>query len=344
MLTGTIDHRITEEGVAMSPTSHVSHDEQVLQVRVGRMTWEAEGVLSVELQLPDGGDLPAWQPGAHLDLHLPGVITRQYSLCGDPANRKTWRIGVLREKSSRGGSKAVHESVRPGDVVTVVGPRNNFRLVEATDYLFIAGGIGITPILPMVAAAECTGARWSLLYGGRASASMAFVNELVAYGDKVTICPEETFGLLDLDTVLEVPHPGTLVYCCGPEPLIEAVEQLCRSWPKGTLHVERFAPKPRETQDADGATPEEPFEVVLCQSEVTLTVRPGQSVLQAMEEAGIDHPNSCREGICGTCETGVLAGTPDHRDSLLDDDEKEANDTMMICVGRALSEVLELDA
>lgn len=320
---------------------HVDHDEQVLDLRVSRMTWESEGVLSLELRRPDGMDLPSWEPGAHLDLQIPGVITRQYSLCGDPHDSSVWRIAVLREPHSKGGSQAVHEFVRPGDVLTVVGPRNNFHFVDSTSYVFIAGGIGITPILPMVAAADAAGASWSLLYGGRTASSMAFVDELSVYTGNVTLCPQDTAGLLDLDSVLAPAKDGTAVYCCGPEPLLEAVEKSCQAWPKGSLHVERFAPKPREEADPDE---ERSFELVLSQCGRTLTVQPGQSILEAMEEAGIEHPNSCREGICGTCETGVLEGVPDHRDSLLEDDEKEAGDTMMVCVGRALSNRLVIDA
>lgn len=320
---------------------HVDHEEQVLDLRVNRMTWEADGVLSLELRHVDGEDLPSWRPGAHADLQIPGVITRQYSLCGDPEDRSVWRIGVLREPDSKGGSKAVHESVRPGDVLTVVGPRNNFRFVPSASYLFVAGGIGITPILPMIRAAEAGGAGWSLLYGGRTAGSMAFLDELVGYADKITVRPQDTYGLLDLAGLLGAPQEDTVVYCCGPEPLIEAVEDLCGTWPKGSLHVERFAAKPREESDP---SQEQPFELVLSRSGRSLTVQPGQSVLEAMEEAGLEAPNSCREGICGTCETAVLDGLPDHRDSLLEDDEKEANDTMMICVGRALSQRLELDA
>lgn len=320
---------------------HVEHDEQSLRLRVTRMEWEAEGVLSLTLRRPDGGELPAWRPGAHLDLHLPGVITRQYSLCGDPRDRHGWRIGVLREPTSRGGSQAVHETVRPGDLVDVVGPRNNFRFVDAPAYLFIAGGIGITPLLPMIREAERAGARWTLLYGGRTAESMAFVHELVEYEEKITLRPQDSFGLLDLASVLEKPRDDTQVYCCGPEPLIAAVEEASAGWPHGALHVERFAPKPRDTE-ADEAS-EQPFELVLSRSGLTMTVQPGQSVLEAVEAAGLHHINSCREGICGTCETAVLDGVPDHRDSLLDDEEKAANDTMMVCVGRALSQRLVID-
>lgn len=319
---------------------HYAHEEQQLRLRIWQMRWETHGVLSLELQRPDGAELPAWEPGAHLDLRLPGVITRQYSLCGSPADRGSWRIAVLREPNSKGGSAAVHERVRPGDLVEVVGPRNNFRLADAAAYLFIAGGIGITPLLPMIETVSAAGANWSLLYGGRRRDSMAFVDELAGYGGRVQLRPQDECGLLDLDGLLAASRPGTLVYCCGPEPLLAAVESRCAAWPKGSLHVERFAAKPQAPADPGGA---QDFELVLARTGRTICVRAGKSILEALEAEGIEPPNSCREGICGTCETAVLDGVPEHRDSLLSEDERAANDTMMICVGRALSEMLTLD-
>ena len=318
----------------------LAHEEQALRLRVHQLTWESDGVVSVHLRAPDGRDLPVWQPGGHLDLRLPGVVTRQYSLSGSPADRSTWRISVLREPVSKGGSQAVHETLRPGDLVDVVGPRNNFALVTAEEYLFIAGGIGITPLLPMIESVAAAGARWNLLYGGRSRGSMAFLRELARHGDAVRIQPQEECGLLDLGSELGTPRPGVAVYCCGPEPLLTAVEERCAAWPAGTLHLERFKPKERGPADP-GA--ERAFEVVLEQTGVTVTVPPGRSVLEALEDNGVEPLNSCREGICGTCETKVLAGLPDHRDSLLSDEERAANDTMMICVGRALCDRLVLD-
>jgi ferredoxin-NADP reductase len=319
----------------------VSHDEQDLLLRVRQLRWEAEGVVSVHLDSPDGSPLPDWSPGAHIDLHLPGVITRQYSLCGSTLDKHSWRIAVLREPVSRGGSAAVHETLRPGDLVRVVGPRNNFGLVASPRYLFIAGGIGITPLLPMIEQVAATGAEWRLVYGGRQLASMAFVDDLrERHADAVDVRPQDEHGILDLDALLGTPQADTLVYCCGPEPLLNAVEERCAAWPKGSLHVERFAPKQREAVDADA---ESAFDVVLQRSGLTVMVPPGMAILEAVESHGVDVPNSCREGICGTCETTVLEGTPDHRDSLLSDDEKEANETMMICVGRALCPRLVLD-
>lgn len=302
------------------------------------MTWEAEGVLSLELRDPLGGALPRWEPGAHLDLLLPGVITRQYSLCGDPQDAATWTIAVLREPLSKGGSQAVHECVRPGDMVQVVGPRNNFTFAESSRYRFIAGGIGITPLMPMLLSAERAGADWSLTYGGRTRASMAFVDRLLEFGSRVTLHPQDECGLLDLSTLTQ-PAADTLVYCCGPEPLLAAVESACASWPRGALQVERFKPRERGSR-TEGAAP---YTIVLARSGVEVEAPAGQSVLEAMETAGLPADNSCRQGICGTCETKVIAGAPDHRDSLLSDTERAENATMMICVGRSLSSRLVLD-
>jgi ferredoxin-NADP reductase len=220
----------------------------------------------------------------------------------------------------------------------VRGPRNNFPLVDSPRYLFIAGGIGITPILAMIRTAEAAGADWRLVYGGRRRASMAFLEELARYGDRVSIHPQDETGLLDLDSLLGAPEPDTLVYCCGPEALLAAVEQRCGAWPRRSLHVERFAPRP---QAAPVRT--EAFEVVLQQSELTLSVPPDRSILSVVEEAGVGVLSSCAEGTCGTCETRVLAGEPDHRDSVLDEDERQAKDCMMICVSRACTERLVPD-
>ncbi|MBC2900422.1 PDR/VanB family oxidoreductase [Streptomyces cupreus] len=294
----------------------------------------ADGVLELTLRHPLGQQLPAWEPGAHIDLLLGPDLERQYSLCGDPSDRTAWRIAVLREPDGRGGSAFVHEQLGQGDKVRVRGPRNHFALHPAPRYRFIAGGIGITPILPMLAAAEAAGAEWTLLYGGRTRASMAFTEELRGYGDRVTLAPQDESGLLDLAPVLDDLPDGTLVYCCGPGPLLDAVEERC---PKGVLHVERFQPKEQQAgQDTE-------FEVVLARSGRTLTVPPGVSVLDSVRSAGVEVLYSCTEGTCGTCETDVVEGAPDHRDSVLTDAEREAGETMLICVSRCRGKRLVLD-
>ncbi|MBY8871359.1 PDR/VanB family oxidoreductase [Micromonospora sp. PLK6-60] len=297
----------------------------------------AAEVVAITLGRPDGADLPEWTPGAHVDLELgPGVV-RQYSLCGDPADRSGLRIAVQREPDGRGGSRLAHERLTLGATVRVRGPRNNFPLVAAARYLFVAGGIGITPIRPMVAAADAAGADWRLVYGGRSRATMAFAAALrEKYGDRVSLHPQDETGLLDLAGLLGRPGAG-LVYCCGPEGLVRAVEEHCRGWPAGCLHVERFTP----VADSGGA--ETAIEVELALSGRTVTVPPGTPILQAVEEAGVQVLSSCREGTCGTCETTVLAGVPEHRDSLLTEEERAAGDTMMICVSRARTPRLVLE-
>jgi ferredoxin-NADP reductase/nitrite reductase/ring-hydroxylating ferredoxin subunit len=305
--------------------------ERRLRLTVAARHEAAAGVVCLELAAPDGAPLPAWAPGAHVDLVLGDGLRRQFSLCGhDPAR---WRIGVLRELDGRGGSAFVHDHLHAGDSVEVVGPRNNFPFVEAARYRFVAGGIGITPLLGMIAAADAAGADWTLLYGGRSRASMAFLDELEAYGSRVTVHPQDERGLLPLADHL-AGEDGALVYCCGPEPLIAAVEAV---WPAEALHVERFRPRPGAL---DG--PSEAFEVVCRDSGVTLTVGAGESILEAVDAAGIAVPSSCREGTCGTCETEVLEGVSDHRDSFLGEAEREAGETMMICCSRARSPRLVL--
>ncbi|MEU2439761.1 PDR/VanB family oxidoreductase [Streptomyces rubradiris] len=313
--------------------------EAGLDLVVARRTDEADGVVSLDLRRADGAPLPAWTPGAHIDLVLAPDLVRQYSLCSSPQDARVWRVAVLREEGGRGGSRHVHDGLSEGDPVRARGPRNHFPLEDAEKYLFIAGGIGITPIVPMLERAEQRSRAWELVYGGRTLASMAFRDALVTrYGERVRVRPEDVYGLLDLDALLGTPRPGTLVYCCGPETLLKAVEERCAHWPAGALHVERFTPKELQAPLLDGA-----FEVELARSGVTVTVPPDKSVLRAVEEAGVPVLSSCREGTCGTCETTVLEGTVDHRDSLLTPAEREAHDTMMICVSRAACPRLVLD-
>lgn len=309
-------------------------DEHELDLLVRRMTWEADGVLSVELARPDGKPLPAWTPGAHLDLHVGGFV-RQYSLCGDPADPTAYRLGVLNEPSSRGGSRHVHTKLRPGQTVRAVGPRNHFALEPATSYVFLAGGIGITPILAMAIRAERDGVPYRLIHGGRSRASMAFGAELSALTGDVTLVPQDEHGHPDLAAALRDLPADALVYCCGPEPLLKAVEEAC---PTGQLRVERFA-APVVERDGDDTA----FEVECRRSGVTLNVDAGTSVLEAAENAGLAVASSCRDGICGSCETRVLAGTPDHRDFLLSEAERATGETMMLCVSRCASDRLVLD-
>jgi ferredoxin-NADP reductase len=307
-----------------------------LELVVESHSTEADGVVSLVLRDVHGRELPGWDPGAHVDLCLPGLV-RQYSLCGDPGDRHTYRIAVLREPESRGGSRFVHESIRVGHRVEFRHPRNHFQLIEADRYLFIAGGIGITPIMPMIAAASAKGADWTLLYGGRSRRSMAFLEELEKHGDRVLVRPQDEFGLLDLEETL-CAFPEGLVYCCGPEALLTAVEANCLGWTPGRLQIERFTPK---AAPADAKSTE--FEVHCADSNVTVKVPCDRTLLEVLLGAGIDVNFECREGTCGSCELEVLEGEPDHRDSIVNHAAADDDKVFFPCVSRAHSARLVLD-
>ncbi|MTE19473.1 2Fe-2S iron-sulfur cluster binding domain-containing protein [Streptomyces sp. TRM43335] len=328
---------------------------ELLVVRAER---EAEGVVGLTLADPGGAELPEWEPGAHVDIELPSGLTRSYSLCGSPRERHSYRVAVLRVPRSRGGSAEIHATDLVGRRLRVRGPRNHFPLVPADRYVFIAGGIGITPLLPMLRRlSEQPGSpRWTLLYGGRSLETMAFRREVTGLrGGETTLWPQDSHGLPDLDRALRGLPTGTAVYCCGPEGLLREVEaRVDRRLPPGALHTERFRPpgaadadpgSPGGTDPADGTggTGDAPFEVELRRTGVTLRVPAERRLLDVVREAVPAVPYSCEEGTCGTCETKVLAGVPDHRDLLLDDDEREAGSTMMICVGRSKGPRLVLD-
>jgi len=297
----------------------------------------AQDVVAMTLARPDGDTLPDWTPGAHIDLLLGDDLTRQYSLCGRTSDTDAWRVAVLKAPDSRGGSKAVH-GLAEGSTVRVRGPRNHFPVVAAKRYLFVAGGIGITPLLAMIYEVEAAGADWELHYGGRTRESMAFVDELAQYDDRVHLVPEDEIGRLDLDAILGEPRADTLVYTCGPEPLLAAVEERCAAWPAGSLHLERFSARKSETPEAESS-----FELVLQRTGKTVQVPEDRTVFDVVREAGVSVLGSCLEGICGTCETEVVDGEVDHRDSILDEEERESNEVMMICVSRCKSARLVLD-
>ena len=301
----------------------------------------SEGVVALTLADPGGADLPEWTPGAHIDLLMTPSLVRQYSLCGSTGNRAEWQVGVLLDPNSRGGSQFVHDKLHQGATVRVRGPRNHFPLVSSPRYQFIAGGIGITPLLPMIEAAEARGADWHLLYGGRQRASMAFLDLLEHHGDRVTVWPRDEKGMrLDLDSVLSTPREDTLVYSCGPEGLLESAEEKCRSWPANSLHIERFAAKAPAEPAADAL---DSFDVECARSGLTVTVPKGRTIYEVVEEAGVDVLGSCMEGVCGTCECDVIDGDPDHLDSVLSEAERQRGEVIMICVSRSRSGRLVLD-
>ncbi|MCU1614644.1 MAG: oxidoreductase [Frankiales bacterium] len=317
-----------------------------LTLRVTEVVRETDQVIAVTLAQSDGADLPVWEPGAHLEFTLPSGLIRHYSLCGDPRDRGSYTVAVLRELTGRGGSKELHEIARAGLDLVVRAPRNNFPLETAAEYLFLAGGIGITPILAMIRVVEASGRAWRLVYGGRSRASMAFLPELAglltdpeSHAESLVIHPEDELGFPDFAAEFAKLGPNALVYACGPTPMLDALSALAerdgwRDW----LRVERFTANPDDV-DLDG----DAFEVELARGKASVIVPSGVSILDAVRPIVPNVAFSCEEGHCGTCETVVLDGVPDHRDSYLDDDEHESNETMMICVSRSLSKRLVLD-
>ncbi|MCZ0210026.1 PDR/VanB family oxidoreductase [Streptomyces achromogenes] len=289
----------------------------------------ADGVVRLRLE---GPGLPRWEPGAHVDLVLPSGLVRQYSLCGDPADTSAYTLAARLVADGRGGSREVHEQLTEGMELEVRGPRNRFPLVAAPAYVFVAGGIGITPLLPMLRALP-DGTEWRLLYGGRTRASMPFLDEVAQLaGDRLTVVAEDEDGRPDLAALFAGTAEGTAVYCCGPEGLMAAVEQ---ALPEGaTLHLERFAP-------GTAAGPDAAFEVELRRSGRTVTVPAGSSVLAAVRRELPGTAYSCEQGFCGTCQQRVLEGEVEHRDELLTDAER--HDSMLICVSRARGDRLVLD-
>ncbi len=324
--------------IAVRPATQPTLTEIQADLIVDRIEQAADGVISIEFVRSSGSALPMWSPGAHIDVMLDEDTVRQYSLCGDPTDPGRWRIGVLNDPNGRGGSRRIHQELAAGASVTVRGPRNHFPMEESPRYLFIAGGIGITPILPMIRQAESIGAQWELVYGGRTLDSMAFLGELAEYGDRVRLLPQEEHGHLPLDEVLGEVRADTLVYSCGPEPLLAAVEAASAHWPAGSLHLERFSAKSLADDPTAGA-----FDIVLAKSGKTLTVPANRSILEVLEGEGHKILSSCRAGVCGTCEVDVIDGTPDHRDTVLSAEEREENEYMLVCVSRACSSKLVLD-
>lgn len=328
----------------VNDTSADGNSENPYELLVRQVTWEAEGIVSLQLVDPDGKELPTWEPGAHIDLFLPSGLVRQYSLCGKVDDRYSYRVGVLNDPASRGGSREIHETQLAGKRLTVRGPRNHFHLSHDEGFLFIAGGIGITPMLPMITEVERRGARWSLVYGGRSLSTMAFCDEIVSHTTgSVDFIPEEERGYPDLDTIIRDAPPNTAVFTCGPPGMLAAVEERCAKYvPEEALHVERFtAPEGAGSPELTGE--DAVFEVVLARKGVSVTVPPDKTLLRAIRDVLPSMLYSCEEGYCGTCEVRVLEGVPDHRDTILSDEERESNKTIMVCVSRSKTPRLVLD-
>ena len=303
-------------------------------VRVESVTTVAEGVVRLRLVSPDGRPLPRWTPGSHIDVECGDTgLSRQYSLCGDPADAQAFEIAVLRENPGRGGSAWMHGTVKAGDRLHVSAPRNHFRLDEsARRMVFIAGGIGITPIVAMARRARELGIDYALHYSGRRRAGMAFVDELAAlHGERLHLHVQEENGRNNLPELLREPAAGMQVYACGPPRMLDALAACCAHWPEGSLRVEHFSTTAGKLDPAR----EHAFAVELSDSGLVIPVRADQTVLAALRAANIDVRSDCEEGLCGTCEVAVLAGTVDHRDLVLTAAERAAGTRMMACCSRA---------
>lgn len=309
-------------------------EQDLLTLRVVSVSLEAENVISLRLAGFDGA-LPGWTPGAHVDLHLPSGASRQYSLCGAPGPE--WRVAVLRRDAGRGGSLEVH-GLRPGDIVRASRPRNLFPLEPARRYLFVAGGIGVTPILAMAREAEARGVDWRVVYLGHAAERMAFARELAALDPfRVALIETGARGRPDLDALLREAD-GAQIYACGPDALLAGLETAAReAGRERDLHTERFEPVSTLRPEDGGIL------LTLARSGRQVVVPADQTLLDAMRAAGVEVASSCEQGFCGTCECRVLAGEPDHRDTLLSDEERARGEVMMPCVSRALSDALTLD-
>ena len=312
-------------------------DDTAVDMVVRSRDDRTEGVAVLELVPASDRPLPRWQPGAHIDVLVPGGEARQYSLCGAPG-AQSYRIAVLREPESRGGSVWIHETLHPGATVRVAGPRNHFEFVpeRGTSYRFLAAGIGITPIVPMLRSAAESGVDYALDYAGRSRAHMALLDEVIAeHGQRVSLHPADEGARLDIPALFAQLPPFTTTYCCGPARFIAAVEDAARG---RQLKVERF-----EAKELGEPVLTVPFEVELAFSGQTITVPPEKTVLQAIEDAGVLVLSSCKVGTCGTCETRVMAGEVDHRDSILTAVEQAANDVMYVCVSRSAGPSLTLE-
>ncbi|MFQ3459316.1 PDR/VanB family oxidoreductase [Bradyrhizobium sp. UFLA01-814] len=309
------------------------------EVLVKRIGYEAERIHSYELIARTGSKLAPFTAGSHIDLHLPNGMIRSYSLVNDQCERHRYVIAVNKDAESRGGSSFVHDAVRVGDIIAISGPRNNFALQEEAEHsVLIAGGIGITPLLSMIRRLEALGCRWDLFYAARTRAAAAFLDELGTYRSRVHVDfdDERSGRVFDLPAIVRNAPAHAHLYCCGPQPMLEAFEAATVDRPADRVHVEYF--KAREAPATEGG-----FDVKLARSNRTIAVEAGKTILDALLDAGIAANYACTEGVCGTCETRVLEGIPDHRDQFLSEEEQAANKSVMICCSGAKSRTLVLD-
>jgi vanillate O-demethylase ferredoxin subunit len=314
-----------------------------LSVKVTAKVQEAEEIFSFELASTDGKPLPPFSAGSHIDVQIGNGVVRQYSLCNDPKEQHRYQIAVLRDPASRGGSIAMHDSIKVGDVIQISEPKNHFPLVQAKRTLLFAGGIGVTPILCMAERLAQIGADFSMHYSARSEARTAFRDRIAgsSFADRVEFhfddgAPEQK---LDLPTLIATPEPGTHLYVCGPTGFIDYVVNTAKAkgWSNDQVHLEYFGAAPQDT------TGDMAFEVKLASSGKVYHVPADKTIVQVLSENGVDIAYSCEQGVCGSCITRVLEGVPDHRDLYFTEDEQAANDQFTPCVSRSKSKTLVLD-
>lgn len=328
-----LDRMTTEADRAASPH---------LALVVARRTQISPRIVALELASGDGTPLPEWEPGAHITLHLPDGIERQYSLCGDPDDLGSYRIAVLREEDGRGGSLRVH-ALAEGDGIEITGPRNTFPLEESAQYLLLAGGIGLTPLIPMAWRLAREGKRFRVVFAAR-SAGDAELARLLPEEGEVEVRVSADGDRVDLASLLRSVPEGTAVYACGPSRMLDETA----SWGfelrrcGGAVHVERFEAS-AETLAGIHLAGDTTFSVTFARTGDRVSVSGAETILECARRLGKVVESSCEEGYCGTCETGVISGVPDHRDDFLTDDERAAGETMMICVSRSAGGDLVLD-
>jgi len=309
----------------------------LLELRLHAIRYEGEGIHSFDFRDRGGAPLPAFTAGAHVDVHLPNGMVRQYSLCNPQDERHRYVVGVKRDDAGRGGSRLLHEKVHVGDVLRVSEPRNHFGLVEGAPHsVLLAGGIGITPMVCMARRLAALGRPFELHHAVRRRSEAAFAQALAGIDRRLHVDEEHGGRPLALAPLLAQAPAGTHFYCCGPAPMLDAFEDAATGLPAQQVHVERFSAA-HEADHSGG------FVVRLARSGASVEVRPGQTILEALRTFGVDVPASCEQGICGSCETRVLDGTPEHRDSLLSDEEKASNSVMMVCCSGSRGPELVLD-
>lgn len=310
----------------------------MLQLRIKQIVWEAPNVLTYEFRSTTGAELPPFTAGAHIEITLQKGMSRSYSIMNPPSERHRYVIAIQKERQGRGGSKWAHQNLRAGDIIDVHGPRNNFALNEdAAQSVFIAGGIGVTPMLSMIARLRELGREWQLYYCARTRATAPFVGLLESDARAAMNFDREPDGeMFDIAAAVRAAPPDAHLYCCGPEGMLEAFQQATRDLDRERVHVEYFTSSEPPAEEGG-------FSIVLAKTGRELEVPRGKTIMKTLQDAGVEIQHSCSEGVCGTCETRVLDGVPDHRDRILTEAERASNKTMMVCCSGSKSEKLVLE-